>query len=127
MAATLRERVAANALEIARSGTPKAPFYLAGNVNGQAVSVHAAGDRLLMSTGGAAPVEVELAAVAATTPSATTPAEPLPVPQAPQGIPDSAWTGADGPHAPGVSALDGAFPLPTAAADANAATAGGAS
>jgi hypothetical protein len=109
MAATLRERVAANALEIARSGTPKAPFYLAGNINGQAVSVHAAGDRLMMSTGGAAPVEVELA----TTPSATTPPEPLPVPQAPQGIPDSPWTGADGPHPPGVSALDGAFPLPT--------------
>jgi transposase InsO family protein len=123
MAATLRERVAANALEIARSGTPKAPFYLAGNINGQAVSVHAAGDRLMMSTGGATPVEVELA----TTPSATTPPEPLPVPQAPQGIPDSPWTGADGPHPPGVSALDGAFPLPTSTASSTATTAGGAS
>jgi transposase InsO family protein len=122
MAATLRERVAANALEIARSGTPKAPFYLAGNVNGQAVSVHAAGDRLLMSTGGATPVEVALAAVPSGTPAAGTPPEPLPVPVAPQGIPDSLWSGADDPPPPGVSPLDAVFPLPPRAGAPVAAT-----
>jgi transposase InsO family protein len=31
---TLRERVHANSLEIARNGSPKAPFYITGNVNG---------------------------------------------------------------------------------------------
>ena len=33
---TLKERVAANALELARHGVPKPPFYLTGQVGGQA-------------------------------------------------------------------------------------------
>ncbi len=90
MLTTLKARVAANALKLAREGTPAAPFYLAGNVNGQAVSVHAAGDRLLMKAGAAAPVEVTLAA-----------------PVAPSGVPASPWTGAEDPlPAPGTSPLD---------------------
>src|SRR5262249_14737263 len=40
---TLQARVAANALELARQGTPKAPFYLTGQVGGQPFSVHAEG------------------------------------------------------------------------------------
>ena len=35
--ATLKERVAANALELARHGVPKQPFYLTGQVQGQAL------------------------------------------------------------------------------------------
>jgi transposase InsO family protein len=100
MLATLKERVAGNALSIAREGAPKAPFYLAGNVGGKAVSVHAAGDRLVLTTPNAQ-TEVTLADVA---PAQT--ASPLPDPVAPSGAVASGWTGADGPQAPGVSPLD---------------------
>jgi len=48
MLATLKTRVQANALELARSGTPAAPFYITGQVNGKAFSVHAEGERLFM-------------------------------------------------------------------------------
>jgi len=43
---TLKDRVAANALELARGGPNKAPFYLSGNVSGQPFSVHAEGEPL---------------------------------------------------------------------------------
>ncbi len=46
---TLAARVAANARELARHGVPKAPFYLTGNAGGKAVSVHAEGDRLILT------------------------------------------------------------------------------
>jgi transposase InsO family protein len=45
----LRQRVAANALELARHGVPKAPLYLAGNVGGTPVVLHAEGDRVILS------------------------------------------------------------------------------
>jgi transposase InsO family protein len=48
MLATLKARVQSNALELARSGTPVAPFYITGQVNGKAFSVHAEGERLFM-------------------------------------------------------------------------------
>src|SRR5262249_13642952 len=48
---TLRARVAANALELARQGLPKAPFYLTGQVGGQAVSLHAEGQRVFLTRG----------------------------------------------------------------------------
>jgi transposase InsO family protein len=102
MLATLQARVEKNALPLARQGAPKMPFYLAGNVNGQAVSVHADGDRLMMKTGNAAPVEVTLASIA---PKSAADAG-LPTPLAPNGVPASPWTGADGPHSPGVSPID---------------------
>ena len=41
--ATLRARVAANALELARNGVPKAPFYVTGRIGERAFSVHAEG------------------------------------------------------------------------------------
>lgn len=46
---TLAARVAANARELARHGVPKTPFYLTGNAGGKAVSVHAEGDRLILT------------------------------------------------------------------------------
>ena len=46
--ATLKARVQGNALELARSGSPKAPFYIAGQVNGKPFSVHSEGERLFM-------------------------------------------------------------------------------
>jgi hypothetical protein len=57
--ATLRARVAANALELARHGVPKEPFYLTGQVGGRPFSVHAEGERVIM-TGTEGRKEVEL-------------------------------------------------------------------
>src|SRR5207253_4633400 len=46
---TLQARVAANALELARHGLPKTPFYLTGQVGGQPFSVHAEGERVILT------------------------------------------------------------------------------
>jgi transposase InsO family protein len=87
---TLKERVANNALELARHGAPRAPFYMTGQMEGQAFSVHAEGPRLILTRPGQPRQEVELTApaVADTTPPAE-PALPLPicpvVPQLPDG------------------------------------------
>jgi transposase InsO family protein len=100
--ATLRARVAANALELARHGVPKEPFYLTGQVGGQPFSVHAEGERVIM-TGTEGRKEVEL----------TAPPRPaasgLPVPVCPS--PVIAPTGddmIDASPAPGTSPLDDA-------------------
>lgn len=45
---TLKERVAANALELSRDGEPKQPFYLVGQVGESGFSVHAEGDRVFL-------------------------------------------------------------------------------
>jgi transposase InsO family protein len=97
--AALKERVAANALEIARSGVPKRPFYLAGNVGGRNFSVHAEGERIVMRREDGEAEEVELVP-----PSET---EELPEPVAPAGTvgPDSG-PGFEEPPAPGTSAID---------------------
>jgi hypothetical protein len=59
---TLQARVAANALELARQGVPKAPFYLTGQVGGQPFSVHAEGERVILSGVGGGRQEVDLVA-----------------------------------------------------------------
>ncbi len=46
---TLRARVAANALELARNGLPKKPFYITGQVGGKPFSVHAEGERVILT------------------------------------------------------------------------------
>jgi len=46
---TLKARVAANALELARHGVPRTPFYLTGQVGGQPFSVHAEGERMILT------------------------------------------------------------------------------
>ena len=56
----LGKRVADNALDLARHGVPKRPFYLAGVVGGKPFSVHAAGERVVLSRPGAGPEEIEL-------------------------------------------------------------------
>ena len=56
---TLQARVASNALELARQGAPKAPFYLTGQVGGQPFSVHAEGERVIL-TGAEGRREIEL-------------------------------------------------------------------
>jgi hypothetical protein len=49
---TLKERVADNALELARHGVPKKPFYLTGQVDGKPFSVHREGDRVILRQAG---------------------------------------------------------------------------
>lgn len=48
---TLKARVSANALEIARNGVPKNPFYLTGQVGGKPFSLHAEGERVILTRG----------------------------------------------------------------------------
>jgi transposase InsO family protein len=100
---TLQARVQANALELARHGLPKAPFYLTGQVGGQPFSVHAEGERMIL-TGGEGRKEIEL-----TPPPAPENGENavLPEPVCPQAIVTSlADEGFEEPAAPGESALD---------------------
>jgi transposase InsO family protein len=46
---TLKARVAGNALELARNGEPKQPFYMTGQVGGQPFSIHAEGERVILT------------------------------------------------------------------------------
>jgi transposase InsO family protein len=98
---TLKERVAANALELARHGKPQAPFYVTGQLAGQSFSVHGEGQRLILTRQGQEREEIELARPAADAtsvgalpteergrpeaPPSTT--DPLPQPLCPDGSP----------------------------------------
>ena len=82
---TLRARVAANALELARQGTPRPPFYMTGQVAGQPFSVHAEGERVYLTRPGQPRQEVELVAPPAPVVDAATAANPLPEPLCPHG------------------------------------------
>jgi transposase InsO family protein len=104
---TLKERVAANALQLARHGVPKESFYLTGQVAGQPFSVHAEGERMIL-TGADGRREVDLVPPAAPVPAV------LPEPVCPCGVVSSsaaeaAVTGA-APLAPGTAARDAAVP-----------------
>src|SRR5262249_7396831 len=79
VARTLKARVAANALELARHGSPKQPFYLTGQVGGKPFSVHAEGERVILTRVAEGRQEIDLSAPA---PGPTHPplAEPEPVP-----------------------------------------------
>jgi transposase InsO family protein len=57
---TLEARLAANALELARQGLPKPPFYLTGQVGGQPFSVHAEGERVILTPAQGERQEVDL-------------------------------------------------------------------
>jgi hypothetical protein len=98
---TLRERVAANALELARNGRPSNPFYLTGQVGNQPFSVHAEGERVIL-TGGQGRQEIDLVP-----PPAPAVAAELPEPLCPAGVvlSDTAAEAFVQP-APGTSALD---------------------
>jgi transposase InsO family protein len=48
---TMKARVAANALELARNGIPRNPFYITGQVGGKPFSVHAEGERVILTRG----------------------------------------------------------------------------
>ena len=98
---TLRQRVAANALELARHGVPKKPFYLTGQVQGQPFSVHQEGDRVVLRQAGQEREEIELMPPA----TGTEAAGELPPAVCPQGVP-AAYGALPEELPPGVSALD---------------------
>jgi transposase InsO family protein len=108
---TLKARVAVNALELARHGLPKTPFYLTGQVGGQPFSVHAEGERVIL-TGAEGRREVDLVAPPAAMAEASA---VLPEPLCPAGT--VSGVGAEPANAaapaPGTSALDAGVP-PTA-------------
>jgi transposase InsO family protein len=106
---TLKARVNANAIELARHGVPKEPFYLTGQVGGKPFSVHAEGERVILTGAEGTRKEVELARP----PSAEAPnnsssdGEVMPEPICPAGVVKGIHPGdVQDPHPPGVSPLD---------------------
>jgi transposase InsO family protein len=101
---TLRERVAANALELARNGIPRPPFYMTGQVGGQNFSLHAEGERVFLTRAGEPRQEVDLVRPPEDTCDST-----LPPPVCPDGSPAGEEVGTDAASAepaPGTSPLD---------------------
>jgi transposase InsO family protein len=101
---TLRAQVAANALELARNGVPRAPFYMTGQVGGKNFSLHAEGERVFLTQEGEPRREVDLVP-----PPQGTTETVVPPPLCPDGSPagEDLVAGVDGDEpAPGVSALD---------------------
>jgi hypothetical protein len=110
---TRRERVAANALELARHGVPRAPFYLTGQVGGKPFSVHAEGERVILTGAEGTRREVELVAPGASAAgagpreaAAVERAAELPLPVCPQGMVAGIHPGDVQDPPPGVAALD---------------------
>jgi Integrase core domain len=121
---TLQARVAANALELARHGLPKAPFYLTGQVGGQPFSVHAEGERVILTRAAGERQEIDLVRPE-TEPACD--AAGLPEPVCPQGVVTGVFPEeAEEPMAPGTSPLDAIrSPLPPSAEEGGTAEEGG--
>src|SRR6516165_971617 len=85
---TLKDRVAANALELARNGLPKPPLYLTGQLGGKNFSLHAEGERVFLTREGGPRQEVDLVP-----PAAAGPATTLPKAVCPDGSPASTTLG----------------------------------
>jgi transposase InsO family protein len=109
---TLAARVEKNALEIARGGMPRAPFYMTGRVGGAPFSIHEEGGRMILQREGEERREVDLDAFRQSEgieiASQGAPAEPVPDP-----VCADPTAGKDFPldaevdePAPGTSALD---------------------
>jgi hypothetical protein len=60
MLRALKEQAATNALDLARNGLPKPPFYVAGQVGGRPFSLHAEGERVFLVGEGGTRHEVDL-------------------------------------------------------------------
>jgi transposase InsO family protein len=106
---TLAARVQANALELAREGVPKAPFYLTGQAGGQPFSVHAEGERVILTSSDGRK-EIDLLP-----PRTGAESSPLPAPVCPQGVVSvnseagDMGEGFEDPPLPGESPLDDAL------------------
>ena len=114
---TLQARVAANALELAKCGVPKTPFYLTGQVGGKPFSVHAEGERVILTRPQGERQEIDL--VPPTPAPEAAPAD-LPTPVCPMG--EVAGLGTEEANAeppePGTSALDENWPVAMEGGDA---------
>jgi transposase InsO family protein len=109
--ATLRQRVAANALELARNGVPKAPFYVTGRIGDRAFSVHAEGERVILKREGQQRTEVDLAVPGAMElplldDAGRQAAASLPMPVCPDGSPQGEAVEPADEQSPGASPLD---------------------
>jgi len=106
---TLQARVAANALELAKNGVPKTPFYLTGQVGGKPFSVHAEGERMILTRTEGERQEIDLVAP---TPAPEAVKADLPTPICPMG--EVVGFGTDEANAeppePGTSPLDEGWP-----------------
>lgn len=60
--ATMEARVEDNALELAKHGPPRKPFYLTGRVGNQSVSLHAEGEKVMLTKEDGTREEVDLTA-----------------------------------------------------------------
>jgi transposase InsO family protein len=111
---TMKERVATNALELARSGIPKKPFYLTGQLDGKPFSVHREGDRVILRQAGGEREEIDLPRPPGQSSDEThqneSSGEMLPTPVCPDGSPQTAWNPPDAVPLPGVSPIDGMLP-----------------
>ena len=100
--ATLKERVAKSSAELARDGLPRKPFYLTGRIGDHSISLHAEGEKVVLTKGDGSREEVDLGATGRREDAA---ASELPQPLAPSGKPpDHPATAAE--PAPGGSPLD---------------------
>jgi transposase InsO family protein len=102
---TLRARVAANALDLARHGVPRQPLYLTGQVGGKPVSLHAEGERVILTGPEGTRQEIDLAAHHATAVPGEGSSAALPEPLCPAGTVASGWM-ESGEQPPGTSPLD---------------------
>ena len=109
--ATLKERVAKNAAELARDGMPRKPFYLTGRIGDQSISLHAEGEKVVLTKGDGSREEVDLGATGPRQDAAATADAPLPEPLTPMGSPHDHPATADRDEAgPGGSVLDDLLP-----------------
>src|SRR6516164_8933553 len=98
----LEARVQANALELAREGLPRPPFYVAGQVGGRGFSLHAEGERVILTDASGQRQDVELGRPAGEAPAAV----PEPAGPAVTVAGEAAAPAEPGPAAPGASPLD---------------------
>lgn len=104
---TLLARVAQNAFQLARDGLPRKPFYLTGRVGDVGISLHAEGEKVVLTRENGERETVDLGA------SGPRPAGPeaapteLPPAVSPGVLPPSAAEADQDEEAPGTSPLDG--------------------
>ena len=107
--ATLKQRVAANAEQLARDGLPRKSFYLTGRIGEQSISLHAEGEKVVLTQGDGRREEVDLGATGKR--QDDEPQVELPQPIVPEGRPaDHPATVDTEEPAPGASALDEGLP-----------------
>jgi transposase InsO family protein len=109
---TLKKRVAANALELARHGVPKKPFYLTGQVGDKSFSVHAEGERVILKRQGEERQEVDLVSPQQEASAESASPQALPEPVCPNGSPVAVPNepSAASVESPGSSPLDQILP-----------------